>query len=474
MICPNCGTELEDGSLDCSVCGYEFEYEEADESDYEAESSEGIECPYCGSVIEAGSAICPVCQSELETNEEDIAVNEEAQPVTTGEAAVIKSSKTPIIVIASILAAAAIGVGVYAFASQNKEADNIVQDNGVSSEAETIGGSESAESEHTETEATTTASSETTTTSSTTTSSTTAESTTTSKTTSETTTTKATPTTKSTTTTTTATVENNLVQPQPASRLVSSKKMYVNTNSSNLNIRYGPDSGYSTISGSSGIPKGTYVEVIAEEYDGNGTLWAFINYNGQNAWCMEQYLAEGASTNSAFANDLIHFTITDITVKYFNEVYDKEQMTTGQSWIWGYKNTTVFPYYEFGFTYDENSADQIGWYLYQRQTPDVIHVSPGGYINKDIKIGMTYNELKDKLHFEGVQATGSTYSWTAYAMIDGVKWGIQFDIPTADKKKLEEMHSQQFIDLDHPFPVFDISDINPKSDLGYYIRSFQN
>ena len=74
MICPNCGTELEDGSLDCSVCGYEFEYEEADESDYEAESSEGIECPYCGSVIEAGSAICPVCQSEIETNEEDIAV----------------------------------------------------------------------------------------------------------------------------------------------------------------------------------------------------------------------------------------------------------------------------------------------------------------------------------------------------------------------------------------------------------------
>ena len=171
MTCPNCGAELEDGSLECYVCGYEFEYEEADESDYEAESSEGIECAYCGSLIEAGSAICPVCQSELETEEAAAAINEAAQPVTTGEAAqpvttgeaaAVKPSKAPVIVIASILAAAAIGIGIYAFVSQNKEADNIVQDSGVSSEAATTGGSEPAESVQTEAGAVTTATAETT------------------------------------------------------------------------------------------------------------------------------------------------------------------------------------------------------------------------------------------------------------------------------------------------------------------------
>ena len=52
--------------------------------------------------------------------------------------------------------------------------------------------------------------------------------------------------------------------------------------------------------------------------------------------------------------------------------------------------------------------------------------------------------------------------------------GLLHDKAFLMEKRLEEMHSQQFIDLDHPFPVFDISDINPRSVLGFYIRSSQN
>ena len=83
---------------------------------------------------------------------------------------------------------------------------------------------------------------------------------------------------------------------------------------------------------------------------------------------------------------------------------------------------------------------------------------------------MTYNELKDIFNFEGASFDGGTYGITAWTYVDGVKWGFEFDLSAQDKADLGVLNGIDFSMIGVPI---DLSDINPKSDLAYYIASIQ-
>lgn len=159
-----------------------------------------------------------------------------------------------------------------------------------------------------------------------------------------------------------------------------------------------------------------------------------------------------------YASDLVKVTKGKLLKKYFNNVYDTDYISMGQQSVVSLENTSNFPYYKVAFNY--MMADEIP----NNEVCCGIHVLPGGKINDKITIGMTYNELKEIYDFEGASLDGGTFGYTAWIKVNGVKWGIQFNVNTEDKAKLG------YPELGEPV---DLSEINPPSDLGYYIQSIQ-
>lgn len=165
-----------------------------------------------------------------------------------------------------------------------------------------------------------------------------------------------------------------------------------------------------------------------------------------------------------YAKNLTSITKGGLMNKYFNNLYDVDYISIGQQSVAALTNTGRLPYFKFGFMYMDAS-----------QIPDgervcTVHVLPGGKIDKNTEIGMTYNELKKIYNFEGASFDGGTFGATAWVYIDGVKWGIEFDLTPEDKVKLGVSNGIPFEMIGVPF---DLSDINPKSILGYYIESVQ-
>ena len=164
------------------------------------------------------------------------------------------------------------------------------------------------------------------------------------------------------------------------------------------------------------------------------------------------------AVKEVYASDLVKITKGKLLKKYFNNIYDTDYISLGQQNAVSLENTSVFPYYKFAFGWmsaDEVPNDDVTW---------GIHVLPGGKINDKITIGMTYNELKEIYDFEGASLDGGTFGYTAWIKVNGVKWGIEFKLNTDDKARLG------YPELGEPV---DLSDINPPSDLGYYIESVQ-
>lgn len=159
-----------------------------------------------------------------------------------------------------------------------------------------------------------------------------------------------------------------------------------------------------------------------------------------------------------YAKELVNVTKGNLLEKYFNYIYDTDYISLGQQNVVSLENTSVFPYYKFAF-----------WYMEADKIPDTdvncgIYVLPGGQIDERTTIGMTYNELKEIYHFEGASLDGGTFGYTAWIKVNGVKWGIEFKLNTDDKARLG------YPALGEPV---DLSEINPPSDLGYYIESVQ-
>ena len=63
MICPNCGTNLDDNATECFLCGCHIEEQTIsdDGQNYSVNT-----CPVCGSEIGEQESVCPICGSPIE------------------------------------------------------------------------------------------------------------------------------------------------------------------------------------------------------------------------------------------------------------------------------------------------------------------------------------------------------------------------------------------------------------------------
>ena len=68
-LCPNCGAEMEEGTLFCAKCGTKVE-EPAPTEPAEEEKPDYKLCPTCGSKLTLEAAFCPSCGTKQEVAEE--------------------------------------------------------------------------------------------------------------------------------------------------------------------------------------------------------------------------------------------------------------------------------------------------------------------------------------------------------------------------------------------------------------------
>lgn len=63
MICPNCGTNLDDNAEECFLCGCHIEKQNisANNPNYNVNT-----CPVCGSETSEQESVCPICGSPIE------------------------------------------------------------------------------------------------------------------------------------------------------------------------------------------------------------------------------------------------------------------------------------------------------------------------------------------------------------------------------------------------------------------------
>lgn len=63
MMCPNCGTNLDDNATECFLCGCNIEEQtiSVDKQNYSVNT-----CPVCGSEISEQESVCPICGSPIE------------------------------------------------------------------------------------------------------------------------------------------------------------------------------------------------------------------------------------------------------------------------------------------------------------------------------------------------------------------------------------------------------------------------
>ena len=94
-------------------------------------------------------------------------------------------------------------------------------------------------------------------------------------------------------------------------------------------------------------------------------------------------------------------------------------------------------------------------------------MTEGGKLNDKITIGMTYNELKEVCDFDMAYATFTTYDASVDVTIDGEKWHIAFAL--TDVEKAQVGLNNVTVDNDAGVHQFDLSEINPKSTMGYYL-----
>lgn len=151
-------------------------------------------------------------------------------------------------------------------------------------------------------------------------------------------------------------------------------------------------------------------------------------------------------------NKFIGMSKDELINDYFNGKYEAGQISRGQEYILSVKGSSV-PNCEFGI---DAGTDKVS----------VIQVTEGGELSDKIKIGMTYNELKEVCDFDMAYATFSTYDTSIDVTIDGEKWHIAFAL--TDEEKLSLGMGNLTVDTDAGVHQFDLSGINPKSTLGYY------
>ena len=122
MICPNCGTNLEDNAAECFLCGCHINTEQNAYAENPNECANT--CPTCGSEISEQDTICPVCGTPIElltpieNTEEEYKLEDDSDNKKLESHN--KSNKKLIIIAVSVIALVIIGILVFLLLNGNK------------------------------------------------------------------------------------------------------------------------------------------------------------------------------------------------------------------------------------------------------------------------------------------------------------------------------------------------------------------
>lgn len=147
MICPNCGTELDDAAQACFLCGYQFQTD----SHLNDIPTEQHHCPVCGAEYQSGEEMCSICGAILPQPKPQPTIEEEPVPEPEGtevpeptdtdeappqaEAPEKPKAKLILTILSFLIVAAVIAGAIYLFSNhgEKKDSPSIVEEGSVSS-----------------------------------------------------------------------------------------------------------------------------------------------------------------------------------------------------------------------------------------------------------------------------------------------------------------------------------------------------
>lgn len=121
MICPNCGTNLDDNAEECFLCGCHIEEQNisANNPNYSVNT-----CPVCGSEISEQESVCPICGSSIEKISQTENNQEENNTENIKESQQQNRSSKKLVIIISVIAVAIIGILVFLFLGKEDKKDS--------------------------------------------------------------------------------------------------------------------------------------------------------------------------------------------------------------------------------------------------------------------------------------------------------------------------------------------------------------
>ncbi len=123
MICPNCGTNLDDNAEECFLCGCHIEEQtiSADKQNYSVNT-----CPVCGSEISEQESVCPICGSPIEKIMQTENNQEEYNTENIEQSQSQNKSNKKFVLIISVIAIVIIGILVFLGKEDTKDSQSDV------------------------------------------------------------------------------------------------------------------------------------------------------------------------------------------------------------------------------------------------------------------------------------------------------------------------------------------------------------
>lgn len=121
MICPNCGTNLDDNATECFLCGCHIVEQtiSVDKQNYSVNT-----CPVCGSEISEQESVCPICGSPIEKIMQTENNQEEYNTENIEQCQSQNKSNKKFVIIISVIAIVIIGILVFLFLGKEDTKDN--------------------------------------------------------------------------------------------------------------------------------------------------------------------------------------------------------------------------------------------------------------------------------------------------------------------------------------------------------------
>jgi RNA polymerase sigma factor (sigma-70 family) len=171
-------------------------------------------------------------------------------------------------------------------------------------------------------------------------------------------------------------------------------------------------------------------------------------------------------------NEMLSMSVDQLKALSDND-YEMEQAASAQGMHLGYK-CSAFPEYvfctdTFGKADAEHNTETYNGNEFEiSNTIDQLNLYTGAYVGDDITVGMTYNDIKDKVGDLYIESSNDTLNLRAPVTIDGRTWYIRFVLTQEQEDKVwdrlyESVGGKENFSWQTPGHA-DISDLNPVSD----------